>query len=70
MVALVVAAAGVLLGLVLSGWAATPATRPVEQLADAAARSPPEMVGRRSNHDERRSRVTGSAFELDDAGTG
>jgi two-component system nitrogen regulation sensor histidine kinase NtrY len=36
MVALVVGAAGVLLGLVLSGWAATRATRPVEQLADAA----------------------------------
>ena len=36
LVALVVGAAGVLLGLVLSGWAAARATRPVEQLADAA----------------------------------
>ena len=36
LVALLVGAAGVLLGLVLSGWAATRATRPVEQLADAA----------------------------------
>jgi len=36
MVALAVGAAGVLLGLVLSGWAAARATRPVEQLADAA----------------------------------
>ena len=35
-VALLVGAAGVLLGLVLSGWVATRATRPVEQLADAA----------------------------------
>jgi len=35
-VAMLVGAAGVLLGLVLSGWAATQATRPVEQLADAA----------------------------------
>jgi two-component system, NtrC family, nitrogen regulation sensor histidine kinase NtrY len=35
-VALLVGAAGVLLGLVLSGWAAARATRPVEQLADAA----------------------------------
>ena len=36
MVAMLVGAAGVLLGLVLSGWAAARATRPVEQLADAA----------------------------------
>ena len=36
LVALLVGAAGVLLGLVVSGWAATRATRPVEQLADAA----------------------------------
>ncbi len=36
LVALLVGAAGVLLGLALSGWAATRATRPVEQLADAA----------------------------------
>jgi len=36
LVALLVGAAGVLLGLVLSGWAAARATRPVEQLADAA----------------------------------
>jgi len=35
-VALLVGAVGVLLGLLLSGWAATRATRPVEQLADAA----------------------------------
>lgn len=35
-VALLVGAAGVLLGLVLSGWLATRATRPIEQLADAA----------------------------------
>jgi two-component system nitrogen regulation sensor histidine kinase NtrY len=36
LVALLVGAAGVLLGLMLGGWAATRATRPVEQLADAA----------------------------------
>jgi signal transduction histidine kinase len=36
LVAMLVGAAGVLLGLVLSGWAATQATRPVEQLADVA----------------------------------
>ena len=36
LVALLVGAAGVLLGLLLSGWAAARATRPVEQLADAA----------------------------------
>jgi len=35
-VAMLVGAAGVLLGLALSGWAAGRATRPVEQLADAA----------------------------------
>ena len=36
LVAMLVGAAGVLLGLALSGWAAARATRPVEQLADAA----------------------------------
>jgi two-component system, NtrC family, nitrogen regulation sensor histidine kinase NtrY len=36
LVALLVGAAGVLLGLLLSGWAAARATRSVEQLADAA----------------------------------
>ena len=36
LVAMLVGAVGVLLGLALSGWAAARATRPVEQLADAA----------------------------------
>jgi two-component system, NtrC family, nitrogen regulation sensor histidine kinase NtrY len=36
LVAMLVGAAGVLFGLALSGWAAARATRPVEQLADAA----------------------------------
>ncbi|HYA96078.1 MAG TPA: ATP-binding protein [Terriglobales bacterium] len=36
LVAMLVGAAGVLLGLAISGWASARATRPVEQLADAA----------------------------------